>query len=114
MLFNERMALLLKRRRMTAAELSRISGVPKTTVYGMLQGRIKAGNVTVSNFIAIAHALGITADEFYTGEPFRASMIERRYGSLDPSGRALVDIALEAAEARQIEKDAVAGIVPGA
>lgn len=105
--FTERLRKLLEMRGMTAAGLSRVAGVPKTTVYGILNGNIKPENVTVSNFLALAHALGVTADELYDGKPYTPpSSVDRRYSSLDREGRALVDIALDAAEARSTLKDA--------
>ena len=105
--FGEYFGKLITANKMTAAELSRVSGVPENTVYGLRKGTINPANVTDSNFIALAHALGMTAEELYTGKPTRSPGIDGRYSRLDAGGRALVDVALEAAEARQAEKEAV-------
>lgn len=96
-----------ERRGMTVYALSKMSGVPKSNLYRIINGETQFGNVPVRQFVGIAHALGISADELYTGKPYAAApSIDRRYRALDAEGRTLVDIALDAAEARQSEKEA--------
>ena len=105
----------LKSKGMSVEEFAEQVGIARSTMYRIVQGKTDPEEMSVSRFLAIAHGLGISGEELLTGRPYEPpSAIERRYRSLEPEGRALVRIALEAAEARQSEKESLAEIVSGA
>ena len=106
---------LLNRQGVNLLALSRATGVNRSSLRAVQTGDSKPENMTIGNFIRLAHYFGMSADELYTGHPYTPpSSIDTRYSALEPEGRALVRIALEAAEARQSEKDALATVVSGA
>lgn len=101
-----RIADIFNERDINIAAFGREIGISSATLYSIRNNKTM-DNVGIGNFLAIAHGLGMSADELYTGKPFvPPTSIDRRYTALDRDGRALVDIALDAAEARQSEKEA--------
>lgn len=78
----------------SAAELSRRSGVPYGTVYDISIGKTRVEKMAVEKFLKIAHGLGMTAEELYYGEkqPIayadeREADIHRIWGELDEERR---------------------------
>lgn len=54
---------------LTAAELSRRSGVAYGTIYDISIGKTKVEKMAVEKFLKICRALGMTAEELYYGTP---------------------------------------------
>lgn len=52
----------------SVAALSRLSGVSYGTLYDLVNDVTDIGKTDVSKFLKIAHALGMTAEELYTGK----------------------------------------------
>lgn len=62
MTFGEMLQVLMEEAGMTAAELSRRSGVPQSTITEMLKGRTREPSFSRAN--RLARALGTTLDRF--------------------------------------------------
>ena len=53
----------IERRGYTINQLAARANVPVSNIYNITRGRSKVGNMGISAFMRIAHALGMTADE---------------------------------------------------
>lgn len=54
---------VIKERGYTVKSIANRAGIPPTTIYNITGGRGSIGRMGVSQFIRIAHALDMTADE---------------------------------------------------
>ena len=67
----------------TAAELSRRSGVAYGTVYDIWAGKSHVEKMNIDTFLKIAHGLGMTAEELYYGKPAEKAYRDARQASLN-------------------------------
>ena len=67
----------------SAAELSRRSGVAYGTVYDISIGKTKVDKMDVGKFLKIAHGLGMTAEELYYGKPAERTYRDERQTALN-------------------------------
>ena len=58
------LAVYLDRNCISIAKLARESGLPATSIYQYTSGRGDVMNMGIGAFMKLAHALGMTADEF--------------------------------------------------
>lgn len=58
------LAIYLERHYIQVSALARASGVPASTLYKYTSGRSDVWNMSIYTFTKIAHALGMTADDF--------------------------------------------------
>lgn len=56
--------VMLDKRSINIADLARKADVPKTTLYSVTGGRGDVWNMGLVSVVRIAHALGMTVDEF--------------------------------------------------
>ncbi len=63
-----RLVELMEKRKINTNELANMIGVPPTTLYSMIKR--DSNRVDIDLIIKISHALGMTADEFLSGESF--------------------------------------------
>lgn len=76
---------------MTAAALSKASGVPYGTVYDIARGKTEIDKMEVGKFLRIARALGMSADELYTSIPDRRTYADPRQESLNANFEKFTD-----------------------
>lgn len=91
----------LAERNMSANELAKLSGVPKSTVYNAANGEVDGSKIRVEHAIKFAEILGITVEELYGKEvpeptPERKSLTFQEQEMLD-AWRAATDAARESA-----------------
>ena len=60
---------LLKRKNISPYRLSKLSGVPYSTLSDIISGRTALSSVTAGTLAGIARALGVSMDELYNGKP---------------------------------------------
>lgn len=61
-----RLVELMEKRKINTNELANMIGVPPTTLYSMIKR--DSNRIDIDLIIKISHALGMTADEFLSGE----------------------------------------------
>lgn len=61
----EKLKKWLDENHMSANELARVSGVPKSTIYDILSGKINPLHVNVSRILAISKVTGVSPEEFF-------------------------------------------------
>ena len=76
------LAMYLERHYIQVSALARASGVPASTLYKYTSGRSDVWNMSIYTFAKIAHALGMTSDEFI--EELKA--LENGYGAANRQG----------------------------
>lgn len=110
---NKRIAKLMDERGLKPFPFSKEIGVPSSTMTSIYKGNVKFDGITISNFLKIAHGLGMTAEELYYGEkPEQPSMSpsERRivdvYRATDTRGRENIESAINR-EARYMDESAL-------
>ena len=87
-------------------DIADISGVSYSVATRIANGVAAVENMPVTNFIKIAHAFGMTADELYFGErreyedPTKAGL-NAAYDKLDEHGRTLLADVAESMSANQ-------------
>lgn len=69
----EKIVRYLEENKITAMELSRRSGVKKSTVYNLINGDADPMELGISKVLALASAMGMTAEELYGLPPIENS-----------------------------------------
>ena len=81
---------ILESRKMSANELAKRSGVPKSTVYNAVNGDVDGSKIRVEHAIKFAEILGVSVEELY-GRKLPEPTPERRQESLTSDERDLLD-----------------------
>lgn len=63
----QRIRDLLAERGLRPAVFARSIGIPQSTMSTIYHGKTRFENIRVEHFLAIAHGLGMTADELWSG-----------------------------------------------
>lgn len=77
---NKRIAKLMDERGLKPFPFAKSIGVPSSTMTSIYKGKVKFDNITIGNFIKIAHGLGMTAEELYYGDEHKV----RKHNYSDP------------------------------
>lgn len=73
----KRLEDLMEKRGVNANELAKLIGVAPTTLYSMIKR--DSNRVDIDLIIKIAHALGMTADEFLSPEPYAPNTLAAHF-----------------------------------
>lgn len=85
---SNRIARLMDERGLKPFPFAKSIGVPSSTMTSIYKGKVKFDNITIGNFIKIAHGLGMTADELYYGSSHK----EKTHTYSDPRQQEANDI----------------------
>ncbi len=81
---------LLKERGLSVSELARQTGISQPTLNRIVNAKVNLNSISVTNFLKIAHGLGLTVEQLYFGEMcFETNkyLIDRAYALTSKEGR---------------------------